>query len=89
MSDRPTCPHCGAAMLKWRTPAFTSWSAEWQWVCFNDECSYFVRGWEWMMERFAQHMSYRHRRDPVTGEQGPVPVWSRDALREDIIREED
>ena len=45
-------------------------------------------GWEWMREQFNVNASYRHRQDPVTGEEGPLPVWSPEALREAIIQPE-
>jgi len=72
-------------MLRWENPQLASWSGEYQLVCFNDECSYFIRGWEWMQSRFNVCASYRHRIDPVTGEAGPLPVWSRQALKTNII----
>jgi hypothetical protein len=82
----PTCPHCGALMLKWGVPDQNTWDAEYLYVCFNDECPYYVRGWDWMREQFHVNASYRHRQDPVTGEEGPLPVWSPEALREAIIQ---
>jgi hypothetical protein len=60
-----------------------------QLVCFNDECKYFVRGWQWMNDRFNVNASYRYRYDPSTGEEGPLPVWSKAALRPNIIDEEE
>jgi hypothetical protein len=57
-------------------------------VCFNDACSYYVRGWAFLEERFGRKASYRHSRDPQTGSEGPLPVWSADALTESILPDE-
>jgi len=86
--DKTICPHCGKKMLKWAPPEETSWGPAVQYVCFNDECPYFVKGWDWMQTHFAQKLSYRHRYDPQTGETGPVPVWSSTALRNCIVEQD-
>lgn len=72
-------------MSAWETPSLTNWDAEYFWVCFNDRCEYFIRGWRWMLEKFNSTTSYRYRIDPTTGETGPLPVWSKDALKSGII----
>jgi len=77
------CPHCGARLVRWENP--DSWDSKFQLVCFNDECEYFIRGWAWMDERFSVNASYRFRLDPTTGETGPLPVWSKNALRSNIL----
>lgn len=86
---RPRCPHCGAALLRWRTPPASSWGERWHWVCFNDACPNFVEGWAWMATQYNVHASYRYRLDPETGESGPLPVWSATAHRDRILTEVD
>ena len=40
-----------------------------------------------MHEQFQQKASYRHRYNPVTGETGPLPVWSEAAMKNFIIED--
>ena len=81
------CPHCGSELEKWEVPqhCFTEWPNDHMYICFNDECPYYVRGWQWMWEQNQVTASYRHKYDPVTGEKGPIPVWSPTALKSGII----
>jgi hypothetical protein len=84
----PRCPHCGHRMPRWTNPQGSSWGGEFQYVCFNDECPYFVRGWTWMERQYGLAASYRYRLDPQTGQRGPLPVWSDRDFRCNIVPEE-
>ncbi len=82
-----TCPHCRRPLVRWANPQGSTWGGEFQYACFNDDCPYYTRGWVWMQEHFNVAASYRFRLDPVTGEIGPLPVWSKEALRSSILPE--
>lgn len=80
-----SCPHCGSRLLKWRVPDGASWSEEFFFVCFDDECPYYVGGWSWMKEQYNQTASYRYALNPSTGASFPIPVWSASATRQMIV----
>ena len=84
VKETTTCPHCGSQMRKMMLPDGTGYEAGYFFVCFNDECSYYMKGWNWMWERYRVKSSYRCRIDPHTGGTGPLPVWSNDALKDHI-----
>ena len=72
-------------MSLWQPPIEANWGEHAQYVCFNDDCPYYIKGWEWMKGQYDQKVSYRHRYDPVADLSGPLPVWSASALRNRII----
>jgi len=87
--DRSICPHCGDRLKKWEVPQtpFTEWPSEYQYVCFNDECPYFLRGWE-TMTRQGNPGSYRYMYDPTTKMGYSIPVLDKNSLKAGICRED-
>jgi len=86
--ETPSCPHCQQSLQPFELPDNTGWQTDFHVVCFNDECSYYRRGWEWMEQRYGVKSSYRFRIDPATGKASPLGVWSPDALRSRILEAE-
>jgi len=84
------CPHCGERMKKWLVPdsPYSTWDVEHMYICFNDDCPYLVRGWDFMGRQGNLGLSYRQMYNPVNGCLMPVPVPSLGALRESIVEEE-
>lgn len=80
------CPHCDAELKKLEVPqtSFTEWPNEYFYICLNDECPYFVRGWDAMAEQ-GNHCSYRLMYDPLTDCCQPAPVASKDSLIDVIV----
>jgi len=88
MADIPrTCPHCESRLSKWRVPEESTWTEEFFWVCFNDDCPYYKQGWDWMKQHYGQHASYRYAISPAKGASSMIPVWSETATREMIVED--
>jgi hypothetical protein len=83
--EQPRCPHCDGTLQPFELPDNTGWQTDFHVACFNDDCPYYLRGWEWMEERFGVKSSYRYRIDPATGKASPLAVWSPQALRSRIL----
>jgi len=79
------CPHCKAHLVRMALPPEAGYDSGFFYVCFNDDCSYFVKGWNWMWEKYQARSSYRHHINPDTGKPGPMPVWSKDAMKDRIF----
>ncbi|MBM2816372.1 MAG: hypothetical protein HW421_3134 [Ignavibacteria bacterium] len=84
-NEKYYCPHCKSELKKWLCPPESSWGVEFQYVCFNDDCNYYVSGWEWMKVQYSVKASYRHRFNPFNLEMGPLPVWSENAHKNQIV----
>jgi len=81
------CPHCDGSLEKWQVPdtPFVEWSSEFQYICFNDQCPYFEAGWR-VMESIGNACSYRFMYDPSSGGCHPIPVPTKESLREHIVQ---
>jgi SAM-dependent methyltransferase len=82
------CPHCGERLRKWAVPDNPfgqTWDNEFMYICFNDDCPYYVRGWDHMYKEGNRGVSYRLMYNPEKDCCMPIPVPSPKALRESIV----
>ena len=88
VSETLCCPHCDSKLTKWQVPdsPFNEWPSQYQYLCFNDDCVYFQRGWHTMASQ-GNFGSYRFMFDPTTGGCHNVLVLSPTALREGIVED--
>lgn len=84
------CPHCGDKMRKWLVPDnpfACTWDNDFMYICFNDSCSYYNRGWAYMRKE-GNSGSYRLMYNPEKNTCNPIPVPTASALREGIVEDE-
>ena len=79
--DKPICPHCKKEMSLWEVPDIPmgdglGWGTPYLFVCFNDECSSFKKGWDEIKESMEFSASYRCINSPGDKHFEYMPVFS-------------
>ena len=79
--DKPKCPHCDVEMTLWEVPPFNfsdglGWGTPYMFVCFNDECSSYKKGWDHLQETMEAPASYRCYVEPGQKNFEYMPVFS-------------
>ena len=87
---KPFCPHCKEEMNIWEVPPFNfsdglGWGAPYLYLCFNDNCPLYTKGWEHIEETYAHKASYRCMNYPGTDKFEVMPVFSNMGGRSQII----
>ena len=88
------CPHCETKLTLCHAPPIhvgdgLGWGSEYLFVCLNDECSLFVRGWDYIENQYGHVGSYRYMRLPDSEESYNMMVAGRDAFTGSIVDPED
>ncbi len=79
--DKPHCPHCETEMTLWEVPVINfsdglGWGTPYLFICFNDECSSYKKGWDHMQETMEAPASYRCINEPGCDNFEYMPVFS-------------
>ena len=81
IKEAPTCPHCKTVMEQMDS-RHLDWDSPFLWVCFNNECTLFKKGWNQMMENYGQLVSYRFMIQPQNGAASVIPAFSHEYLQQ-------
>ncbi|MBA3011285.1 MAG: ogr/Delta-like zinc finger family protein [Proteobacteria bacterium] len=79
--DKPHCPHCEQKMTLWEVPQISvsdglGWGTPYLFICFNDECSSYKKGWDHLQETMETPASYRCINEPGQKNFEYMPVFS-------------
>ncbi len=79
--DKPHCPHCKTEMTLWEVPVINfsdglGWGTPYLFICFNDECSSYKKGWDHMKDTMEAPASYRCINEPGCDNFEYMPVFS-------------
>jgi hypothetical protein len=90
---KPKCPHCGHEMSIWEVPPFSfgdgvGWGVPYLYLCFNDDCPLYRKGWDHIQEAYAHKASYRCMNYPGTQQFELMPVFSDMGGRGQIVDEQ-
>ena len=91
--DPPACPHCQKPMDIWQVPEFAfgdglGWGSPYLYVCFNDECPSYKKGWEHIKGNYAYNASYRCMSYPDGETFEFIPVFSPEGGTGQVVSEQ-
>ena len=79
--DKPHCPHCDMEMTLWEVPPINfsdglGWGTPYLFICFNDECPSYKKGWDHLQDTMEAPASYRCINEPGQKNFEYMPVFS-------------
>jgi len=88
------CPHCQQQLSCCEAPPFhigdgLGWGSEVLFICLNDTCSLFLKGWDIIEQQYGHHSSYRYMELPGSTEGNCLMVGNADAFKGCIIDREE
>ncbi len=87
------CPHCKTQLSCCEAPQIhvgdgLGWGSDVLFICLNDYCSLFLKGWEHVGEQYGHHASYRYMELPGSKESNVMMVGNKDAFKGSLVDKE-
>lgn len=94
LDEVKTCPHCKEEMSLCEAPPIhvgdgLGWGSDVLFICLNDYCPLFLKGWDQIENQYGHHASYRYMEVPGSPEGNCMMVGNADAFKGCIVDKED
>ncbi len=88
--EKHYCPHCSGDLTLCHSPAVhvgdgLGWGSEYLFICLNDKCPLFVKGWDYIANQYGHVGSYRYMEIPNSKETYTMMVAGKDAFTGSIV----
>ena len=90
LDEQHICPHCKGTMSCCEAPPVhvgdgLGWGAEVMFICLNDACDVFLKGWDNIERQYGHHASYRYMELPQSNEGNYMMVGNAEAFKASVI----
>src|SRR5512145_1505191 len=94
LEEKHCCPHCSGDLSLCHAPAVhvgdgLGWGSEYLFICLNDNCPLFIKGWDYIANQYGHVGSYRYMEIPNSKETYNMMVVGKEAFTGSIIDIED
>ena len=88
--EKHYCPHCSGDLVLCHAPAVhvgdgLGWGSEYLFICLNDTCPLFIRGWDYIANQYGHVGSYRYMEIPNSKETYTMMVVGKEAFTGSIV----
>jgi len=88
--EKHYCPHCSGDLTLCHSPAVhvgdgLGWGSEYLFICLNDTCPLFVKGWDYIANQYGHVGSYRYMEVPNSKETYTMMVAGKDAFTGSVV----
>ncbi|MGL1932439.1 MAG: zinc ribbon domain-containing protein [Desulfotalea sp.] len=90
LEEEKYCPHCKTRLLPCEAPQVhvgdgLGWGANVLFICLNDYCSLFLKGWQHIENKYGHHASYRYMELPGSTESNVMMVGNKEAFTGSVV----
>jgi hypothetical protein len=90
LDEEHNCPYCKGKLSCCEAPQFhvgdgLGWGSDILFICLNDDCPLFVKGWDTIENQYGHSGSYRHMQLPGSKESNLMMVGNAMAFKGSII----